>query len=131
MTSRRYAATVMSNASVFALTGALLGFGGGDQTPHKSVGLSSIGPTHVPVFRSVALACVGAGGLMSLIFHLTIKIREEDSEREETPTSPLITHADLGTDQVWPLIHISYTLKYQITVPQVIRVPQDREPKIN
>ena len=23
------------------------------------------------------------------------------------------------------------TLKYQITVPQVIRVPQDREPKIN
>ena len=114
MTSRRYAATVMSNASVFALTGALLGFGpSGDS--HKSVGLSSIGPTHVPVFRSVALACVGAGGLMSLIFHLTIKIREEDSEREETPTSPLITHADLGTDQVWPLIHISYICSLYIS----------------
>ena len=107
MTSRRYAATVMSNASVFALTGALLGFGpGGDHAPHKSVGLSSIGPTHVPVFRSVALACVGAGGFMSLIFHLTVKIKEEDSEREEAPTSPLITDADFGTDQVWPLTHI-------------------------
>ena len=106
MTSRRYAATVMSNASVFALTGALLGFGP-DQTPHKSVGLSSIGPSHVPVFRSVALACVGAGGLMSLIFHLTVKIKEGDSEREEAPTSPLITDVDLGTDQVWPLTHVS------------------------
>ena len=106
MTSRRYAATVMSNASVFALTGALLGFGPSGGDPPKSVGLSSIGPTHVPVFRSVALACVGAGGFMSLIFHLTVKIREEDSEREDTPTSPLITDADFGTDRVWPLTHI-------------------------
>ena len=69
LTSRRYAGTVLSNAAVFGLLGAMLGFGAS-----SSEG-SELGPEDVPIFRNVALACVGAGGLMSLMFHLSVKIK--------------------------------------------------------
>ena len=69
LTSRRYAGTVLSNAAVFSLLGALLGFGAGGSEEGQ------LGPEDIPVFRNVALACVGAGGLMSLIFHLSVKIK--------------------------------------------------------
>ena len=68
LTSRSYAATVISNTAVFILTGALLGFevskSGGNLTPDD---------THV--FRDVALACIGVGGFMSLVFHLSVTIK--------------------------------------------------------
>ena len=83
---RRYAGTVLSNTAVFSLTGALLGFGGNQS--------EKIGPCDVPVFRNVALACVGAGGLMSLLFHLTVKVKEDN----ESDTSPLITDEDDTND---------------------------------
>ena len=56
---------------MFSLTGALLGF---DTTDSDQVG-----PNDVSVFRSAALACVGVGRLMSVIFHLTVKVKESDN----------------------------------------------------
>ena len=68
LTSKRYAATVLSNTAVFSLTGALLGFGVSDSG-------GNLGPEDAHVFRDVALACVGAGGFMSLLFHFSVKIK--------------------------------------------------------
>ena len=68
LTSRRYAGTVLSNTGVFSLTGALLGFRVSDSG-------GNLGPEDAHVFRDVALACVGAGGFMSLLFHFSVKIK--------------------------------------------------------
>ena len=68
LTSRRYAGTVISNIAVFSLAGALLGF----KVSESEVNLT---PEDAHVFRDVALVCIGAGGFMSLLFHLSVTIK--------------------------------------------------------
>jgi len=84
LTSKRYAATVLSNLAVFCVTWAWLGIGG--SSSHQEGISRSIGPCDKTTFQNVAAICLGVGGLASLLFHLTVKIPEDNVVSSPTTT---------------------------------------------
>merc|ERR1711872_894948 len=73
LTSMRYAATVLSNLTVFCVCWALLGMDTGE-----AEGESALGPEDGHAFGNMALICMGIGLLMAVIFHYFVDTHEDD-----------------------------------------------------
>jgi len=67
LTSYRYSATVLATLVVYVSMWALLG-------PLSSDEQDTIGPSNAPVFRDVVFICMGLGGIMSLTFHVAVRL---------------------------------------------------------
>lgn len=100
LTSMRYAATVLSNLTVFCVCWALLGMDAGE-----SDGDSELGPEDGHAFGNMAIICMGIGLIMAVIFHYFVDTHEdnkpsgygeidgsEDDLLAEPTKTPMIVH---------------------------------------
>jgi len=86
LTSKRFAATVASNVTVYALAWLYLGMGNG--------GDGQVGPDDEGSFRAVMFTVILVGTLTSLAFHVLVRPRQENAIN----ASPNETASDNGRD---------------------------------
>ncbi|XP_053481733.1 major facilitator superfamily domain-containing protein 12 [Ictalurus furcatus] len=86
LTAYRYAFTVLSNITVYAVAWLLLRF----QHPADPSVADQLSHLDVPVFRDLALIVLGIGAVFSLIFHLGTR---ERTRREADESRPLLTRS--------------------------------------
>ncbi|KAK3540404.1 hypothetical protein QTP70_030633 [Hemibagrus guttatus] len=87
---RRYAFTVLSNITVYAVAWLLFHF---QHSADPSIA-DQLSHSDVPVFRNLALIVLGIGAVFSLIFHLGTR---EQTQHEEVENEPLLSHSSLNS----------------------------------
>ncbi|GAA6092369.1 major facilitator superfamily domain-containing protein 12 [Tachysurus ichikawai] len=88
LTAYRYAFTVLSNITVYAVAWMLFHF---QHSADPSVA-DHLSHQDVPVFRDLALIVLGIGAVFSLIFHLWTREQTRDEESQ-----PLLSHSSLSS----------------------------------
>ncbi|KAK3565487.1 hypothetical protein QTP86_010866 [Hemibagrus guttatus] len=86
----RYAFTVLSNITVYAVAWLLFHF---QHSADPSIA-DQLSHSDVPVFRNLALIVLGIGAVFSLIFHLGTR---EQTQHEEVENEPLLSHSSLNS----------------------------------
>ncbi|KAM9475015.1 major facilitator superfamily domain-containing protein 12 isoform 1-T2 [Clarias gariepinus] len=86
LTSYRYAFTVLSNITVYAVAWLLFRF----QHSADSSIADQLSHLDVPVFRNLALIVLGIGAVFSLVFHLGTR---EHTQHRGTEDQPLVSHS--------------------------------------
>ncbi|XP_058244817.1 major facilitator superfamily domain-containing protein 12 [Hemibagrus wyckioides] len=90
LTAYRYAFTVLSNITVYAVAWLLFQF---QHSADPSIA-DQLSHSDVPVFRDLALIVLGIGAVFSLIFHLGT--REHTQRQEDEEDQPLLSHSSLN-----------------------------------
>ncbi|XP_026783785.1 major facilitator superfamily domain-containing protein 12 [Pangasianodon hypophthalmus] len=90
LTSYRYAFTVLSNITVYAVAWLLFHF---QHSVDPSIA-DQLSHLDVPIFRDLALIVLGIGAVFSLIFHLGTR---EQTQLEAEERQPLMSHSSLNS----------------------------------
>ena len=84
----------------------------------------SINSSEAYIFRNVALICLGVGGVSSLVFHLTVKVRSHDETNQNATTLNTTNNADKKLDSEDMQRPASFK-NMSTEVTKDISVPQD------